>query len=1061
MIGADEIADALGRPRPTPQQRAVIEAPLEPALVVAGAGSGKTETMANRVLWLLANGHVKPGEITGLTFTRKAAGELAARIRERIAQLSAVGLVAEDLDPFDPPQVGTYNAFANAIYRDNAILLGRESDGAVLGEASAWQLARRIVVASTDERLPLLDRSVDVVTKAVLSLSHELSENVADPEAVQRMAESFAALAELPPGGSGAYADVAALASTLGALPVLVDLAERFRDEKLRRGFVEYSDQVALALTIVRTVPRVAEELRARCRVVLLDEYQDTSVVQTWLLSELFAGQAVMAVGDPNQSIYGWRGASAANLEQFAAQFASGSAREFALTTSWRNGHDVLRVANAIVEPLAAVTRVAVAGLEPSPTASAVPVEVGFHETVLAEADSAARWLKQKMARPAGVLEAPTGAMLFRTRSTQGVFIEALKRHDVPFHVLGIGGLLAQPEIADLVCALSVVSDPTAGSELIRLLAGPRWRIGVRDLRALARVASWLRDRDWAQRPLDEGVRERLRASVAEGEGGSIVDALDFVAHAPDGHTQLATFSDAGRERLREAGLLFAELRARSGLDLLDFVTLVEQELMLDIEALANETAGLGGAAMEAFYDALGDYLSVSENAGLGGFLGWLREAEWRDGLAPRPEDPEPGTVQLLTIHGAKGLEWDHVVVPRLVEGELPGTPREGSGGWLTFGTLPYEFRGDAAELPALAWRGAHTRKEVKDAVAVFKDAVRARHDLEERRLAYVAVTRARHSLLVTGSFWASQTKPRRPSRFLAELAESGIIAPLPEASVDDENPLGDDVEMLRWPLDPLGSRRAAVERAADEVRHAVAGQGGAWQRDVDLLLEERRQRMRPAATVSLPVRVPASRFKDYVHDPAEVAASLRRPMPERPYRATRLGTLFHSWVEQRSGAGAGPDGLLDASEALDAWATERDDGGMLVEQHEAQRLDELKATFERSRWAELKPVEVEREIHLPFADRIVICKIDAVYAENGRYQVVDWKTGKAPTDAADLERRQLQLALYRLAYSRWAGIDSSLIDAYFYFVSDDTVIEPTRVFDEDELLRLWQGAMA
>ena len=112
--------------------------------------------------------------------------------------------------------------------------------------------------------------------------------------------------------------------------------------------------------------------------------------------------------------------------------------------------------------------------------------------------------------------------------------------------------------------------------------------------------------------------------------------------------------------------------------------------------------------------------------------------------------------------------------------------------------------------------------------------------------------------------------------------------------------------------------------------------------------------------------------------------------------------------------------------------------------------------------------MDVEREIHLPLDGQIIICKIDAVYraasasaSGEERYQVVDWKTGKAPRDAADLEEKQLQLALYRLAYARWKGIDASLIDAVFYFVSDDTVITPERIFDEEELVALWRAAMA
>src|SRR5690606_38410518 len=121
------------------------------------------------------------------------------------------------------------------------------------------------------------------------------------------------------------------------------------------------------------------------------------------------------------------------------------------------------------------------------------------------------------------------------------------------------------------------------GLELIRLLSGSRWRIGVKDLHALNRVASWLRDRDYAGRPFDDDVREQMRVSVATGEGGSIVDALDFVAHAPGGHGILESFSEAGVQRLRHAGSFIARLRSRAGLDLRDFVAFVMHELQLDI----------------------------------------------------------------------------------------------------------------------------------------------------------------------------------------------------------------------------------------------------------------------------------------------------------------------------------------------------------------------------------------------------------------------------------------------------------------------------------------------
>jgi len=1058
MHSADDIARALGLPPPTAQQRAVIEAELTPALVVAGAGSGKTETMANRVLWLIANGKVTPAHVLGLTFTRKAAGELGVRIRHRIDQLADAGLIPDapvDAE-FDTPQVATYNSFANTIYRDHAMLLGREGDGAVLGEASAWQLARSIVARSDDPRIGALDKSVDTITKAVLDLSHAMAENVADVQAIRSFAAEFAQVAELPNGGRGAYEDAVVTAANVAGLGVLAELAAEFEAAKFRRGFVEYSDQVALALALVRAVPTIRSDFRDRFRVVLLDEYQDTSVVQTWLLSELFGHHPVMAVGDPHQSIYGWRGASAANLEQFSRQFADGTAQAFSLTTSWRNGHGILAVANAIVDPLRDVTRVPVHALEAAPRASAIPVEVMYTETIAEEATAVAAWLAERMRRPAADGIPPSAAMLFRTRTQQRHFTAALRRQGVRFHVLGIGGLLDEPEIADLVSALSVVHDPTAGSELVRLLSGSRWRIGARDLHALSRVASWLRQRDYAQRPLDDEVRQKLRDSVAPGEGGSLVDALDFVAVAAEGHSQLSGFSDSGLERMRAAGAFFTTLRSRVGLDLVDFATFVEQELQLDIEVAANDTRSPGRASFEAFYDAMSGYLAVDDSASLGGFLRWLREAEWRDGLAPRPEDPEPGTVQLMTIHGSKGLERDIVVVPRMVDQELPGRPREGYTGWLGLGILPYEFRGDAAELPRFEWRSASSRKELLDAKKAFSAEVRERHLREERRLAYVAVTRARDSLLLTGSFWASQASPRRPSEFLAELASGGVIPPLPAASAHDSNPDDDAGTPFHWPLDPLGVRRPALEAAAHRVRAADAAATGRWERELDLLLEERRRRMAGGGLVALPERIPASRFKDFVTAPASVAAEIRRPMPERPYRATRLGTLFHSWVEARYGVAGG-------LETIDAVESERDDGlaqGGSVSSADQSRLADLIATFEASEWAGLLPVDVEIEIHVPLAGHTVICKIDAVFERGGRVQIVDWKTGKAPTNADDLARKQLQLALYRFAYSSYRGIPVESIDAVFYFVADDVVIAPERIVSEQELVELWTSTV-
>lgn len=1064
-VSAARIAEALAEVRsrhggdgvvryPTPEQTAVIEAdPREPALVVAGAGSGKTETMANRVLWLVANGHVAPAEVLGLTFTRKAAGELAERIRERLEELHEAGLTPEGHDLFDAPEISTYNSFASAVFRDNALVLGRDGDGVVLGEAAAWQLARSVVIRSADRRLASLDKRLDAVVEATIRIAAGLADNAADPERVRALGRRFAAMRELPIGSTrGLFEDVVEKIDDLAQLDLLVDLAAEYDAAKRARGAVDYADQVVLALRAVEKRAEAGEELRSRFRVVLLDEYQDTSVVQTELLARIFAGTPVTAVGDPNQSIYGWRGASASNLGEFRERFRAsdgGPAPAFTLATSWRNGVRVLDAANVLVA--GGATPIPVPTLAPRPGASTYPVDSAFCETVAEEAMHVAAWLRDRLAD----VEARTGrkgtaALLLRARKTQHHFLAAMDALGVDYHVLGVGGLLAEPEIADLVSALRVIDSPDAGLELLRLLSGARWRIGVADLDVLREVSGWLARHDAAESGiLSDEVQERMRASVADGEGGSIVDALEFVGRVPETHRALEGFSPEGLARLRDAAAMFDRLRARAGLELPELVVLVAHELRLDLELAANEKRTAGEANLDALLDALSGYLAIAETATLGGFLAWLKEAEQREDLTPRPEDPEPGTVQVLTVHGSKGLEWDVVAVPRLVEDELPARPLEGYGGWLGFGRFPWPERGDAEHLPRFDLDLVDSRKAFSDEVKRFRERVADHYRAEERRLAYVAVTRARDHLLLTGSFWGGQTRPRTPSRFLRELAEAGVVAPLPEASATDAPPEGAEPEVTRWPHDPFGTRDAAVREAAELVRRASPALVGPWARELELLLEERARRRSREGVVPLPVRIPASAFKDYVTDPDAVAAELRRPMPERPYRATRLGTLFHSWVEERYGRSGGSD-------VLDAAPFELDGEREVVD---AEKLAELQATFERSPWAQLRPVEVEREIHLPFDGRVVICKIDAVYRHGDRFEVVDWKTGKAPRDDADLERKQLQLALYRLAYARWEGIDPGLIDAAFYFVQDDLVVRPAHIDSEEELLARWRAA--
>ena len=263
-------------------------------------------------------------------------------------------------------------------------------------------------------------------------------------------------LAELRPGGRGGYAEVDRHGWRPSARSTCSSTSSAEYDAaKLARSAVEYSDQVALALQIVRKQPRVVAELRDRYRVVLLDEYQDTSVVQTWLLAELFAGHPVMAVGDPNQSIYGWRGRQRGEPRAVRGAVRRDRARLRAVDElAQRPPHPRRRerARRAVRRPRRGCRSSGSTAPEPRRD---LPVDVVFAETSSTRPTRSRRWLADRLATgPARRIDAAGAAMLFRARKTQPFFLAALREHGVPFHVLGIGGLLAEPEIADLVSVL-------------------------------------------------------------------------------------------------------------------------------------------------------------------------------------------------------------------------------------------------------------------------------------------------------------------------------------------------------------------------------------------------------------------------------------------------------------------------------------------------------------------------------------------------------------------------------------------------------------------------------
>ncbi|WP_326644484.1 ATP-dependent helicase [Streptosporangium sp. NBC_01755] len=1090
MLSPVQLAAKLGILPPTPEQAAVIEAGLEPMVVMAGAGSGKSETMAGRVVWLVANGLLRPEQVLGLTFTRKAAAELAARVRERLNGLVEVGQVPAELMEGEPT-ISTYHAYAARLVTEHALREALEPTMRLVSPAVSWQLASR-VVSAYDGPMEQVEWSPATVTRAVLELAGELAEHLRTPQDVRdvgaRLAQRYAKLPGTP------TKEQRRPLLTQRVREQLLPLVEAYDRLKRGREVVDHGDQMALAARIAARHADVGEIERGRFAVVLLDEYQDTSHAQLVLLRALFGGgHPVTAVGDPCQSIYGWRGASAGNLTRFPRDFRTASG-ELApvnrLSISFRNGDAVLDVAARLQLPLRMEAREVPVLVPGKNRVERGRVMCAFHET----ADDEARWVALEIARVLGVESAPDGmpwsdgerkkakqsmwggpqslqphdvAILARKRSQFPALRKALEERGIPVEVVGLGGLLLVPEIADIVSTLRVIYDPSAGDALVRLLSGPRWRIGPADLKELGERARELnRETREGASPVADPL-DQVVADMAE-ERGSLVDALDEL---PDRPAWQDLFSPLARVRLVAMAQELRLLRAHTGQPLPDLILEIERRLGLDIEVAARGTAVGPFAAradLDAFLDAAARFAGDSEDPTLGAFLAFLKAADEEENGLDAGRVGESNSVKLMTVHASKGLEWPVVVVPGLSQALS-------KAGTLTVGTvfparsttspkwtenprkLPYPLRGDASDLPGLAGLA-------KEELADFDERCRDRDLLEERRLAYVAVTRAHYLLLASGYRWGTASKPLEPSDFLLEIRETcGRVALwAPEMEKGAVNPLLAEPAESRWPIEPDDARYAAVLDGATMVEAALAAFAGgpapvsselrgwdrerakAWERDIELLLREREvNRRRGVGRVELPTHLTVSSLVTLASDPKALARQIRRPVPRKPAPLARRGTSFHRWLEGRWGQ----QRLMDEFELPGA----SDD----FEETDAH-LDQLRDRFEESEWAGREPLDVEVPFETVIADRVVRGRMDAVFQiSEGRYEVVDWKTGRRPSGKKAEAAASVQLAAYRLAWSHLAAVPLDQVGAAFHYVLLGKTVRPVDLLDEAGLVAL------
>ncbi|MGO1320500.1 MAG: ATP-dependent helicase [Galactobacter sp.] len=1198
----DLLADTLGMEHhPTEQQRDVIRSGLSPLLVVAGAGSGKTATMADRVVWLVANRLARPEEILGVTFTRKAAGELGERLRGHLDRLRvALGENGEG-DLALTPAVSTYHSFANSLVAEQGMRIGLEPDTPVWGPAQCWQLANR-VVDDYDGAWEHLDVSHSTLVDDVLTYAGQAAEHLVDPaETVQWLLERADRIEAMPMGATARSKKPVADIAAMRTHATVAELAGRYQAAKTQRGIMDYGDLVVKAAQLA-ALPEVARHYRNRYKVVLLDEFQDTSYAQIELFARLFAdGQhAVTAVGDPNQAIYGFRGASAGQLAAFRHRFALSTedgektpVQVAQLTTAWRNADTILKAANVIAAPLnkAAArggvhpapddgaartvpesrrvhpapdggdvppdaepavghikaitlprpTKLPVEALNPRPRVEQGRLVLSHAQTSAEEATALAGFIAQtrddwKQQRDVW----PATAVLIRAWKTAAPVAEALRDAGVPVEIVGLSGLLATPEVQDIVATLWVLADPGRSDALLRLLAGARWRIGPADLMALS---------DWAQFRAKRRTRatQTLRAAdfdtpdgQLDGDAGhvgesevvdqaSLVEALDNLPRPGWGSRHGRVLGQQAHNRLARLRDELRALRRLIGEELPLLVAEVVRSMGLDVEVLARPTLDEQAARrhLDAFADVAAGFDGGLGEADLPTFLEWLEAAQEKEkGLATAPEPAADGTVQILTVHASKGLEWDVVTVPGLTRGVFPSArPTRWTGGDGHRGQLPWPWRGDREELPqftalddpsaVFAHQAEYSAFE-SDTHTGFAAEVALHSEAEERRLAYVAYTRARSILWCSATDFAGFNKDMvDPSPFFTEIldlagAERGPWTEIPAAARATHNENQAITEHNRT------AKKAEKQTKSEEMTNPESGVAVSAQWPFDPLagpvLHRADQRLLP----SRPSRRPA--LEAAAHD-VTVAMQALRSLQEGadaegeagadedaatglPEPATDQGTAW--WEEARlllaqRSADAEPAGLVlpghvraslfvEAADdratverdlrrpvphqpgiearqgtAFHAWVEEHfgtpalfdlDDEPIYQDQDhvEGPDLEGLKSRFLESVWAQRAPVFVEAPVETRIGPVSVRGRIDAVFRDADGRWDLVDWKTGRQPSAQELPKKALQLAVYRLGWARLHNIPVDQIDAAFYYVSTGKTVRPHSLAGEEEL---------
>lgn len=920
-----------------------------PLLIVAGAGTGKTTVLINRLLYLITEKKINSDNILVVTFTEKGSGELEERADK------ALPYGCTDL------WINTFHALADRILREHGLDIGLPTDFKVLSQTEQWIFFKKNLAAFQLDYYQPLGNPNKFISELLRHFSHLKDENIS---AADYLAYANGLEQNQDVILSGAQLSVAradAEFDARGKLDVdkIKELANAFHVYNqllLDNRCLDFGDLILYVLKLFKERPDILRRYQEKFTYIMVDEFQDTNWSQYELIKILAAPKNnLVAVGDDDQSIFKFRGASLSNILQFKDDYPT--AKEVVLTRNYRSGQPILDRAYDLISHNNPNRLEARLGLNKKLTSVVEGGEARY--LLLPDIESEAMMVGEliKEAHRDGSVEWSDMAILVRANATADRFVDELKRQNIPAHFVSLRGLYHKPIIMDVLAYLRLLDDYHESGALLRVLDWPIFKINHWDLISILRFA---RTKLW-----------------------SLFEALNNLSAIP----KLSPETRINGEKLLSAikqHTLLAEQHRLSRL----YAQIVRDVFL----PFLNEGDREPFVYLNQFYKKITAFEAADPSGLLPDFLellAWEMEAGDTGAVGLLYEDVD--VVKIMTVHSAKGLEFKNVFVVDAVDKRFPTISR-----------------GEAIPVP--------------DDLIKESDLSKEAHLEEERRLFYVAMTRAKNNLIITGAANQGGVTLKKPSRFITEAGLSAEIFP-----VTDLTRLEREVAALEQPIKP-----------------------------------------RPNFGHVLPGRFSFSQLESFDHCPWSYWRDHILKIPVAPNPHMTFGRVIHTvlrdWLSVLLSGGQidlfGAVGRPDLSwERLKKiYDSHWDDGGY-VNREEAEafrRLGQKMLKDLQTDFSTAPPSQVlylEKKFLAKIGGHVLECVIDRVdQLPDGTVEIVDYKTGQAKIKPTFEDKRQL--LLYQLAWEQLADRPISRLTYYYLKTGDKVsfVAKPAEL----EKIQLW-----